>query len=159
MKIFTPQTLKWATFFFLGINLVFSQSTPRFGASQGRTLLSGTEGAEGSRYLFQNVVTNVDGTGIDVDAVLTILDLNNITVSSVDSNVGLDDRFEPQTQTTSAGGYVEWEFRFVRSGTANATSNGVPILIDSYTLEAIDVDGEEFFEVLVPESYTIEGGG
>ena len=161
MKIFTPQKLKWATFFFfffLGINLVFSQSTPRFGASQGRTLLSGTEGAEGSRYLFQNVVTDVDGTGIDVDAVLTILDLNNITVSSVDSNVGLDDRFEPQTQTTSAGGYVEWEFRFVRSGTANATSNGVPILIDSYTLEAIDVDGEEFFEVLVPESYTIEGG-
>ncbi|TBN13961.1 Ig-like domain-containing protein, partial [Hyunsoonleella pacifica] len=137
---------------------VFSQATPTFGGAQGPTLLSGTQNQQGSRYLYTDVVVNVNGSASNADAVVTIIELNNITVNNVDTTLGVDNRFEPSTTTTAAGGYVEWEIQFVEDGTANASTNGVPILVDSYTLEAIDVDGNEFFEVAVPDSYTLEAG-
>ena len=136
----------------------YAQTTPTFAGTQGPTLLSGTDLNQGARYLYTNVALNVNGSPINADAVVTIITLNNINVNSVDTALGVDNRFEPETTTTAAGGFVEWEILFIESGTATATSDGAPILIDSYTLEAIDVDGNEFFEVLVPDSYTVEQG-
>ncbi|WP_394749841.1 T9SS type B sorting domain-containing protein [Spongiimicrobium salis] len=144
--------------FFLALTTAFGQTTPTFAGTQGPTLLSGTDRTTGARYLYTNVALNVNGGTINADAVLSIIEVNNITIDNVDTALGVDNRFEPSTTTTAAGGYVEWEILFVESGTASATENGAPILIDSYTLEAIDVDGQEFFEVLVPDSFTIEGG-
>jgi len=138
---------------------LFAQATPEFGAGQNLTLLSGTDGTEGARYLYSDVALNVNGTAQDVDAVVTIIEINNATLNTpIDTAIGLDGRFEPTITTTVAGGFVEWELLFVIADSASASDNGVPILIDSYTLEAIDVDGNEFFEVAVPDSYTLEGG-
>lgn len=146
------------TFLMVGNIGIMAQATPEFGAGQNRSLLSGTDGQQGARYLYTDVALNVNGTSTDVDAVLTIVLTSNITIDNVDSALGVDNRFEPSTTTTAAGGFVEWELLFVESGTASASSDGTPILLDSYTLEAIDVDGNEFFEALVPDSYTLEAG-
>ncbi|MDO5970964.1 Ig-like domain-containing protein, partial [Flavivirga aquimarina] len=131
---------------------------PTFGGAQGPTLLSGTLNQQGSRYLYTDVVVNVNGTTSNADAVITIIELNNITVNSVDTVLGVDNRFEPTTTTTADGGYAEWEIVFVEDGTANAVTNGTPIEVDSYTLQAIDVDGNEFFEALVGDSFFLEAG-
>ncbi len=143
-------------------SLLFSFSAmsqgPTFGGAQGPTLLSGTLNQQGSRYLYTDVVVNVNGTTSNADAVVTIVELNNIIVNSVDTVLGVDNRFEPTTTTTAAGGYAEWEIVFVEDGTANASTNGTPIEVDSYTLQAIDVDGNEFFEVLVADSFLLEAG-
>ncbi len=144
--------------FFLGLILVNAQSTPTFGSSQGPIPLSGIDGQQGARYLYENVVINVNGTSNNADAVVKINELNNMTIVDVDRELGDDNRFEPLTDVTVDGGYVEWEIVFVESGTANASTDGVPIPLDSYVLEAIDVDGNEFFEAIVPESYTLEAG-
>ncbi|AXT19420.1 DUF11 domain-containing protein [Flavobacteriaceae bacterium AU392] len=136
---------------------IFSQSTPIFPNPAGvPELISGTDLQVGARYLYRDVQINVNGTGSNADALLTIIDINNITVNNVDSTLGVENRFEPSTTTTAAGGFVEWELIFVQSGTATAISDGTSIPLDSFTLEAIDVDGDEFFEVVVPDSYTLE---
>ncbi|MBV7270391.1 Ig-like domain-containing protein, partial [Winogradskyella luteola] len=149
--------LVFFSFSYIGNNFS-AQNTPTFAGTQGPTLLSGTLNTQGSRYLYTNAVINVNGTAANADVLLTIVELNNINLVSVDTALGDDNRFEPSTLTTAANGYVEWEMIFVESGTASAISDGVPILLESYTLSAIDVDGNEFFEVQVPDSYTLEGG-
>ena len=115
----------------------------------------------GARYIYQDVAISSDG--IVVDAVITIVDISNgsvgVGVGTIDSVNGVDDRFEPKFDTSAAGGYVEWELVFVQDGTiVNASDVGINAYMDSFELEAIDVDGEEFFEVEVTNSYTLEGG-
>ncbi|NAS29680.1 T9SS type B sorting domain-containing protein [Flavobacteriaceae bacterium R38] len=161
MKIFTIfSRLRIFVFIFFALSLsanLFGQSAPTFAGTQGPTLLSGTLNAVGSRYLYTDVEVNVNGSGVNADAVLTIISISNSSVNSIDTTLGVDNRFEPTTTTTAANGFIEWELVFVVDGTADAVSNGIPIPLDSYTLQAVDVDGQEFFEVVVPDSYTIQG--
>lgn len=135
-----------------------AQVKPSFNLSSGPTLLSGgpSDGATGAKYIYQDVALSSDG--FTLDAILTIKDRVNSNVITVDSALGSDSRFEPTTRTTAAGGYIEWQLEFVLDGTVtNATDVGALARVDSFSLEAIDVDGFEFFEAIVTNSYTIEG--
>ena len=157
------------SFVLASVSLLFAASSvhavvqPVFGFTEGPTLLPGsnTNLTVGARYIYQDVAISSDG--ILVDAVITIVDISNgsvgVGVGTIDSVNGVDDRFEPKFDTSAAGGYVEWELVFVQDGTiVNASDVGINAYIDSFELEAIDVDGEEFFEVEVTNSYTMEGG-
>ena len=73
------------------------------------------------------------------------------------TNGGLIDRFQPVVNTSRANGYVEFEFSFYKSGTYG-TAQELRIDLGSFILEALDLDGNEFFDVARPnnESYTLE---
>ncbi len=151
------------------ICLLFSASAsavvePVFGASEGPTLLPGSVAnlTIGARYIYQDVATSSDG--VLVDAVIEIVsivdaDISDGVTTTIDTVLGVDHRFEPLVDTSAANGFVEWELIFVQDGTVvNASDIGVAAYLNSFTLEAIDVDGEEFFEAIVTNSYTLEGG-
>ncbi|PRP67260.1 hypothetical protein [Nonlabens agnitus] len=141
---------------------VLGQARPTFNLSQGPTLLPNGAAAEqiGARYIYQNVEVSQDG--FVVDAIVTIIDKVNVeepTADSfiVDSVIGLDNRFEPTINTGPGIGYVEWQVEFVIDGTVvDANDVGTLARLDSFTVEAIDVDG--FFEAIITDSYTLEGG-
>ncbi|MBT8435911.1 MAG: hypothetical protein KJP11_00940, partial [Gammaproteobacteria bacterium] len=132
---------------------------PLFGSAQGPTLLPGSDPdlTEDAQYIYQNVALSTDG--VPVDAIVTIVKLKymDIVGNTIDNVLSEDYRFEPLTNAEKDEGYVEWQIRFVQDGTVtNADDEGVPAYLDSFTLEAIDVDGEEFFEAIVTNSYTLE---
>ncbi|HID44898.1 MAG TPA: hypothetical protein EYP34_04000, partial [Chromatiaceae bacterium] len=134
-------------------------ATPDFSAANGPTLLPGSpaDNTVGAKYIYQNVETSVDG--IPVDAVVTIADIQNafIWTSTVEEVLDTDARFEPGVDTTAPGGYVEYQVEFVQAGTVTQASDaGVRANLGSFVMEAIDVDGEEFFEAVVTSSYTLQ---
>ncbi|WP_179344061.1 DUF7507 domain-containing protein, partial [Winogradskyella ursingii] len=137
----------------------FSQQQPVFNNTPGATLLPGSPPTQtiGAKYIFQDVEVSADG--LLVDAIFTIVDIVDASVEDVDAINGLEARFEPTNIITAIGGYVEWQLEFVLDGTVtNASDVGVKARLDSFTMEAIDVDGQEFFEAIVTNSYTLEGG-
>jgi len=132
---------------------------PIFGSAQGPTLLPGSDPdlTEDAQYIYKNVALSTDG--IPVDAIVTIVKLKDMDIvgNTIDNVLSEDYRFEPLTNADEDKGYVEWQIRFVQDGTvSNAGDQGVPAYLDSFTLEAIDVDGEEFFAAKVTNSYTLE---
>ncbi|KAA1243815.1 SdrD B-like domain-containing protein, partial [Aquimarina sp. RZ0] len=138
---------------------LLGQVRPTFNLSQGPTLLPGSnaDGTIGARYIYQDIAVSSDN--IILDAVLTINNIVDASVISVDTVLGVDDRFEPTTNTTAPDGFVEWQIEFVYDGTViNAADAGVRGILDTFSMEAIDVDGNEYFEVIVPSSYVIESG-
>ena len=149
-------------FFFLAATTANAVVTPNFGFANGPTLLPGGNAhlTVGAKYIYQNVETSSDG--VLVDAVVTIVAINNSAIknNTIDQVLGEDVRFEPSTNTSSGGGYVEWQIEFVQDGTVvNASDVGVRAYLDSFVLEAIDVDGHEFFEAIVTNSYTVKDTG
>ena len=142
------------SFFLIFVSLnIYSQQAPIFTTP---TLISGVDKQVGARYRYSNVTT-VNGTS--VDAILTIFAINSATVVDVDNpfNGGLINRFQPVINSLSAGGNVEFEFSFYVAGTYN-TSTPLQIALEQLTIEALDIDGTEFFDVRRPnnENYAIE---
>ncbi len=136
---------------------MIGQVKPSFNLSAGPTLLANgpADKTIGARYIYQDVALSSDG--FLLDAVLTIEDLVDMNIINVDTEIGLDSRFEPTTNTTAAGGYVQWRLEFLLDGTVtDATDEGVPARVDSFSLEAIDVDGFEYFAAVVTNSFTLE---
>ncbi|HIP69636.1 MAG TPA: hypothetical protein EYH06_13785, partial [Chromatiales bacterium] len=134
-------------------------ATPVFSSAKGPTLLPGSppDKTVGAKYIYQNVETSTDG--VLVDAILTITDMQNafIWTSPVDDILNTDERFEPGIYTTAPGGYIEFQVEFVRDGTVTqASDTGVRANLGTFVMEAIDVDGEEFFEAIVTNSYTLQ---
>lgn len=150
--------------FLLANNNMLAQTKPTFNLSQGPTLLANGAGAEqiGAKYIYQDIEFSVDG--ILIDAIVTIvnkvnLDEPNAGSFTIDTALGVDDRFEPTVNTGAGDGYVEWRVEFVLDGTVtDANDVGVRARLETFAIEAIDVDGFEYFEVIVTGSYTIEGG-
>lgn len=146
-------------------NFFFTTTKPVFNMSKGPTLLpnGAADKQIGAKYIYQNVELSSDGMGID--AIITILDKVNVEEPNagsfiIDSSLGVDDRFEPTINTGSGDGYVEWKVDFVLSGSVvNATDTGTFARLEEFTIEAIDVDGFEYFEIQVTDSYTLEGPG
>ena len=131
-----------------------------FGSANGPTLLTGgsPDLTVGAKYIYQNVATSSDG--IAVDAIVTIVAIKNSKIENniIDNILSVDDRFEPVISTSAKGGFVEWQVEFVYDGTVTyATDLGIRAFLDSFVLEAIDVDGGEFFDAIVTNSYTLEG--
>ena len=143
---------------------VLAQTQPTFNLSQGPTLLANGAAAEqiGAKYIYQDIEFSSDG--VLIDAIVTIVDKVNMDEPNadsftIDSTLGVDDRFEPTVNTGAGDGYVEWQVEFVLDGTViDANDVGVRARLDSFAVEAIDVDGFEYFEVIVTDSFTIEGG-
>jgi len=146
-------------------NLLFATTKPVFNLTKGPTLLANGSADEqiGAKYIYEDVEISSDG--MLIDAIITIVDKVNIDEPNansfiIDSALGVDDRFEPTVNTGAGDGYVEWKIEFIIAGTVtDANDIGTPARLDEFTVEAIDVDGFEYFEAMVSGSYTLEGPG
>jgi hypothetical protein len=93
--------------------------------------ISGTDLAVGAKYRFSNVKTGVD-------AIVTIMAFNNVTLNQLDgTGTGFDEAFQPFIYCPKRKkGYVEFKFDFVAHGT------NTPVVLTEIPLTAIDIDGE-----------------
>ncbi|RCS27305.1 hypothetical protein DUT90_04110, partial [Polaribacter sp. WD7] len=139
-----------------GLNL-FGQSNPIFPNTQ--RLVQGTDLQPGAVYIVDDVELSANGTPTNVDAILRIVSFTGTpTVESIDITQNLLNRFEPSITYDTAGEAVRWQMEFVVAGSADANLNeAVPFPLDNYTLEIIDLDAQEWAEVIVPNSYQLEG--
>ncbi|MDC1505995.1 hypothetical protein N8475_12495, partial [Winogradskyella sp.] len=149
---------------FLCSKAVIAQTQPTFNFAQGPTLLANGAADEqiGAKYIYQNIEVSDDG--LIIDAVVTIVDIVNVDLTqannfTIDTALGVDDRFEPTINTFDGDGYVEWKVEFVLDGSViDANDVGIPANLSAFSVAAIDVDGFEYFEAIVTSSYTLEGG-
>lgn len=122
------------------------------------TRVSGQDRQQGTVYKYTNV-KQINGK--QVDAIVTIAAVSNATLNEFDNrtNGGYPNRFQPVI-TTNGAGYVEFKMEFYESGTyvASAPETG-RIILDAFTLEAIDIDGGEYLSVDIPTGggYNLEG--
>ncbi|MBU2939614.1 hypothetical protein KO494_08675, partial [Lacinutrix sp. C3R15] len=147
-------------FFFLllfSIINVSAQSYPIFPNSQ--FLIDGTANQPGAVYLIEDVVTAGNGADFDVDAVLRIVSFTGTpVVEGVDDTQFVQNRFEPVITYDTPGEAVRWRIEFIIAGSADTNiDDAVAYSLDSYTLEIIDLDAEEWAEVIVPDSYELAG--
>ena len=118
--------------------------------SMNSVLESGTDLMQGAVYRFSNVQPGVD-------AILTLQDLVNATIVTIDQN-GTDASFlKPEViyNLPSMGdvGYVEYIITFVESGTLNQ------VILNEAVGNFIDIDGnnqyQEIDRIDIPSSYTL----
>ncbi|MDE3249427.1 MAG: T9SS type A sorting domain-containing protein [Bacteroidota bacterium] len=122
------------------------------------TALSSLRGYSQPEYTFKNPVL-VSGTDLQVgavyrysnvrpgtDAIVTITDLNKISLTQFDGASGFDEAFQPYIWCPGkTKGYAEFRFDFVTAGTSTAkTMTEVPVT-------AIDIDGFEFPDAKIYE--------
>lgn len=103
--------------------LNFNDTTP--------TLISGANGSAGAEYRFQNVVEGIDAI-VKIDAVSAGTSLNVI-----DDNSGTGDvrSFQPQVNSQSSVGYIDFTITFV------IADSRTPYALPKFFANAIDVDG------------------
>ncbi|MFD2542110.1 SdrD B-like domain-containing protein, partial [Lacinutrix gracilariae] len=165
MKIstrFSIYLIKFKDFLFLFLLLfciinVNAQSYPIFPNTQ--VLIQGTDNQPGAVYLIEDVQLVANGGQYDVDAILTIVSFTGTpVVNSVDDTQFVQNRFEPVITYDTPGDAVRWRVEFIVAGSAdNDLSEAIPFSLDSYSLEIIDLDAEEWAEVIVPDSYELAG--
>lgn len=117
--------------------LNFNDTTP--------TLVSGTAGAQGATYRFDNVATGVD-------ALVTLTQVSNAVLVNLDDNSNVSTRFEPIIRHNSGPNttsFIRFSFQLVVSGTST------PVAATNVYYSAQDVDGNgtanavaEFVEVI-----------
>jgi hypothetical protein len=121
------------------------------------TLISGTAGADGAKYKFAKV-------GSNLDAVVTIAKRSDALVYLVNLDMvtsGFDKAWQPQvgynngTAPGPADWWMEFNVSFVEEGTM------IPATIDEFNLSAIDIDGNgdkirEYVSFYNLKSYTVE---
>ena len=119
--------------------------------SAAPSLVSGVDKAQGAVYRIANVTTGTD-------ALVTIVQVFNATVYSVDNNTADAPSFKPQTgfnlPNIGDQAYVEYNIQFVTSG------GSTPVVIPKFFMNFNDIDGganygEENW-VDNPSSYTID---
>ena len=119
--------------------------------SSAPSLISGVDKTQGAVYRIANVTTGTD-------ALVTIIQVFNATVYSVDNNAADASSFKPQTgfnlPNIGDQAYVEYKIQFVTSG------GSTPVVIPKFFMNFNDVDGganygEENW-VDNPASYTID---
>ncbi|MDT0556946.1 Ig-like domain-containing protein, partial [Patiriisocius hiemis] len=164
MKLFTQSTKNSFLFFlttflfFLSPLLVFGQATPSFPNTQTLISAPGTANQPGAIYLVEDVEIAANGTPTDVDALIYIVSfIGTPTVVNVDTTQDNVNRFEPSITYDSAGEGVQFRIVFIVAGTADTDVNDAVIYpLDAFALEIIDNDAEEWAEVVIPDSYTLE---
>lgn len=93
------------------------------------TLISGTSRQIGAKYKYSNIKANTDG-------IITITDINRITLDDIDGGSGFDEAFQPVISAPrKTKGYVEFKLDFVTHNT------NTPRLMAEVPLTAIDIDG------------------
>lgn len=106
-------------------------STPDY-VFKSAVLVSGTALQVGAVYRFSNVRPGTD-------AIVTITDLNKISLTQFDGASGFDEAFQPYIWCPGkTKGYAEFRFDFVAAGTSTAK------VMTEVPVTAIDIDGFEF---------------
>ncbi|MGS0527447.1 hypothetical protein ACU8V7_21955 [Zobellia nedashkovskayae] len=134
-----------------------AQSQPVFPNTQ--VLVQGTANQPGAVYRIDDVALNVNGSTQDVDALLTLVSFTGTpVVGDVDNTQFVQNRFEPTITYDTAGEAVRWRMQFIVAGSSDSNiADAVPVPLDTYTLEIIDLDAQEWAEVIVPQSYELAG--
>ncbi|WP_299217647.1 Ig-like domain-containing protein, partial [uncultured Dokdonia sp.] len=142
---------------FASNNSLFAQETPIFPNNQ--VLVSGTLNQPGSVYRFSDVSLTVNGGILDVDALVTLVSFTGTpTVNTVDGTTAIVNRFEPSITYDTADEAVTWNMQFIVADSSEPNlADAIPIPLDSYSMEIIDMDAGEFAIVTVPASYELEG--
>ncbi len=100
--------------------------------SAAATLVSGTPLTQGAVYRIPNITAGID-------ALVTIVLLNNATVTNLDNNTSDANAFRPQTAFNLANigdrGYIEYNIQFVNSG------GSTPVVIGKIFMNFNDIDG------------------
>ncbi|WP_299766690.1 Ig-like domain-containing protein, partial [uncultured Dokdonia sp.] len=136
---------------------VYSQETPVFPNNQ--VLVSGTINQPGSVYRFSDVSLNVNGGTLNVDALVTLVSFTGTpVVNTVDGTTAVVNRFEPSITYGTPGDAVTWNIQFIIADSSEPNlADAVSIPLDSYSMEIIDMDAQEFAIVTIPASYELEG--
>ncbi len=113
-------------------------------------LISGTAGAVGATYLFQDAMR-----GIDMWTTITNL-YNGATLSDIDNAaVGYNESFQPFVNfPANKDSYIEWEIRFKKANTSIDTT------LAKVSATGVDVDGgstvREYIVATMPTSYSLD---
>lgn len=93
------------------------------------TLEQGVGGQVNAVYRFTNI-------GQGLDALVKIKQLSNAVLNNIDSNGDGNSaaNFSPLFRATQSGGFIQWEIKFVQSGTT------IPVK-KSFSMTALDIDG------------------
>lgn len=133
-----------------------SQSIPEL-AFKNNHIESGTAGADGAVYRFENV-------GNNIDARIKIVGRSSqlVRISSIDlDNTGYSNAFQPQISYNNGNApanttwWADFDINFVSKGTTS------PVAVSSFNLTAIDIDGDggnlnEFVHFYNASSYLLE---
>jgi len=109
--------------------------------------------AAGSVHRYDNVITK---DGITVYALMTIMEVNNATITNFDDDAitGEQSRFQPRIGSGNGGGYVTYQLEFFN------TANNASVFIYNYSFTAVDIDGDgnnrEYVEVGGYTSYKVD---
>lgn len=93
------------------------------------TLEQGIAGQVNAVYRFNNIASGLD-------ALVRIKAISNATLSNVDNNASGNSaaNFSPLFRATQSGGYIDWEVKFVATGTTNPVKK-------NFAMTALDIDG------------------
>ncbi len=119
------------------------------------TLESGVGGQVNAVYRFTNI-------GQGLDALVKIKQLSNAVLNAIDDNNVANSaaNFSPLFTATQNGGYIQWEIKFVQSGTSNPVKK-------SFSMTALDIDGfipqqgqsvQDFLGFAQNQSNTVQSG-
>ncbi|MCR9132811.1 MAG: DUF2341 domain-containing protein [bacterium] len=94
-----------------------------------QTLEQGVPNQVNAIYRFSNVASGVD-------ALVKIISINNATLDNIDDNgiANSNANFSPLFTALQGGGFIDWEIKFVATGTTN------PVKRD-FALTGLDIDG------------------
>jgi hypothetical protein len=107
----------------------------------------------GSVWRYDNMIT---ANGITVYGKLTIVNMNNASISSVaylddeTAGTGAPFRFQPRITTGTGGGYISFKLEFFELVTNQN------VYISNYYLTGVDIDGQEFYEISGYSSYVTD---
>lgn len=119
--------------------------------SAAASLESGVDKQQGAVYRIANVTTGTD-------ALVTIVQIFNATVTNVDNNASDAANFKPQTGFNLANvgdqAYVEYKIQFV------TTATNTPVVIPKFFMNFNDIDGNSTYSeenwILNPATYVID---
>jgi hypothetical protein len=124
----TPNCVKS---FVVGLSLLLSlagYAQPDYVFKNG-TLISGTDRQIGAKYRFPFVKPGVDG-------IITITDINKLSIANIDGASGFDEAFQPVVDVPrKSKGYAEFQLDFVLHNTF------IPSIMLEVPMTAIDIDG------------------
>ena len=119
--------------------------------SSPAVLESGVDKTQGAVYRIANVTTGTD-------ALITVVQIFNATLHTIDNNASDAQNFKPRTgfNLTNVGdqAYVEYKIQFVSAGTST------PVIIPKFFMNFNDIDGNTNYSeenwILNPATYVID---
>ncbi len=140
-------------FFFLVITKFSQAQTIPELVFQNPVLTSGTAGADGAKYLFQNV-------GPNLDAVITIVSRSDASVvlgniDTVEADIGYSKAFQPVlgipgTAPANTTWWMKFNCTFYDAGTSNKT------MMSQFNVTGLDIDGDAVTTFEWQEMYRID---